>query len=60
MRAASGLIAAGWDVNVRAMTAARSRAAGAARSTGERARRLAPVSAFGAARRRGAARGMSL
>ncbi len=60
MRAAAGVIAAGRDASIRAVTATRRRAASTARGGGERARKLAPVSAFGAARRRRDGRGLSL
>lgn len=60
MRTAAGLTAAGMRANVRVVTAARRRAARAARGTADRVARLAPVSAFGAARRSRARRGPSL
>lgn len=60
LRGAATVTAAGMKANVRVVSAVRRRTAGAARGAVERARRLAPVAAFGAGQPRGGRRGMSL
>lgn len=60
LRAGARMTAAGSKANVRMVSAARRRVPAAARGASERARRLAPVSAFGAGRHGSGRRGMSL
>lgn len=60
MRSSAGLIAAGRDATARAVTTARRRTTNVARDGAERARRLAPLAAFGAARRQRNGHGLSL
>jgi hypothetical protein len=60
LRAAAAMTAAGSKASVRMVSAARRRVTAAARGASQRARRLAPVSAFGAGRRGSGRRGMSL